>query len=273
MLERTRYCSDHLSFERENYFRHRQLLKQQGVTAGAHKRFPRGKRNVHNDHFTVYGNGWQIPEYLKYNSYAGVPNPPVASSYNTRMRSASTGGSAAGADVNINAKQRVCQPINRHSRRVKQSTSAFGPLHAEHARKFYHSNESQSTYEYSSQLILPYQQDLQFVRQMPVSYQMYNPIYSDRGRCVSKPQFHKQTPQNKDQEHVKSKPRKPIFKIASISPRPGKQNEIVNPSLKMGVPNCKSKEIEEMKLLSSKIEKELSCSPIYQILGELPRAG
>jgi len=272
MLERTPYCSDHLSYERENYFRHRQLLKQQGTTAGAHVRFPRGKLNVQNDPFTVYGNEWRIPEYLAYNSYTGVPKSQVVSGY-TRMRSALTGGSAAGPNININAKQGVCQLINRHSRRLKQNNSAFGPLHAEHARKFYQSNESQPTYEYSSQLILPYQQDVQFVRQMPVSYQTYNPIYIERGRRVSKPKCHNQRPQNRDHEHVKSKPRTPILKMATISPRPGKQNEIINPSLKVGVPDFISKEIEDKKLLSSKVEKELSGSPIYQILGELTRAG
>merc|ERR1719189_795027 len=200
MLKRTPYSSDHFSIERDHYFRHSQLLKQQVVTAGAHVRFPRGKLNVHNDSFTVYGNGWQIPEYLTYNSYAGVPKSQVVSDY-TRMRSASSGESATGTNVNINVKQRVCQPINRHCRRVKQITSAFGPLHAEHARKFYQSNESQSRYEYNNQLILPYQQDVQFVRQMPVSYQTYNPIYIEQGRYLSKPKCHTQS---RDQQHVKS---------------------------------------------------------------------
>jgi len=271
MLQRTPYCNDHLSFERENYFRHMQLLNQQGISAQAHVRFPGEKLNVHNDKYTAYGNGWQMPEYLAYKSYIGGPKSQVVTGY-TRMRSGLT-GSTAGSNVNINVKQRVCQPINRHCRRVKQNTSAFGPLHAEHARKFYQSNESQSRYEYNNQLILPYQQDVQFVRQMPVSYQTYNPIYIEQGRYLSKPQCHKQKPQSRDQEYVKSKPRTPIIKMAMISPRPGKQNEKVNPSLKVGDPNCTSKEIEERKLLGRKIEKELSRSPIFQILGELLKTG
>jgi len=270
MLERTMYCNDHLSFERENYFRHRRLLNQQGKTAQAHVRFHREKLNVHNDTYMAYGNGWQMPECLAYNSYTGVSKSQAVSGY-TRMRSGSS-GSTVGPNVNANVKQRVCQPINRHCRGVRQNTSAFGPLHAEHARKFYQSNKSQSTYEYNRQLFLPYQQDVQFVRQMPVYYQTYNPIYIEQGRYRSKPQCHKQKPQRRDQEYVKSNPRTPIIKMATISQRPGNQDEKVNPSLKVGVSKCTSKEIEERKLSSNKIEKELSCSPIFQILGELLRA-
>jgi len=272
MLERTTYCNDHLGFERENYFRYRQLLKQQGIAAKAHLRYPREKLNVQHNPSTVYGNGWQIPECLAYKSYTSVPKSQAVSG-NSRLRSAATGGLAAEAYVNTDVWPSVYQPLNRHCRRVKQNTSAFRPLHTEQARTFYHSNESQSTYEHNSELILPYQQDVQFVCRMPVSYRTYNPIYIERGRYLSKPQCNKQRPQNRDQEYRKSEPHVPILKMATISPRPGKQNEKVNPSLKVRVPNCTSKEIEERKAASSKMEKELACSPIFQILGELPRAG
>jgi len=269
MLERTPYFNDHLSFERENYFRYRQILKQQGISTEAFARFPRQKLNVHNDHFTVYGHGWPIPEYLAHNSSAAFSQSQFETGY-TRMRSASSSGSAAEANVNINDKQRVCQPINRHCRRVKKKTSAFGRLHAEHARKFYQLNESQS-YEYSNQLILPYHQDVQFARQMPVSYQTFNPIFFEQGCHFRKPQCQQQRPRHRDPEYVKSEPRPTILKMATISPRPSKQNEKGKPSFKVGFTKCASKDIKDRKLLSKKLEKELACSPIFQILGELSR--
>jgi len=269
MLERTPYCNDHLSFERENYFRYRQILKQQGISAEAFARYPRQKPNVYNDHFTVHANVWPIPEYLAYNSYAAVSQSQFQSGY-TRMRSASTSGSAAGANININDKQGVCQPIKRNCRRVKYKTSAFGRLHAEHARKFYQSNESQS-YEHSNPLIQPYHQDVQFARQWPVSYQTCNPIFFEQGRHLRKPLCQQQRPLSRDPEYVKSEPRTTIFKMATISPRPSKQSEKGNPSFKVGFTKCTSKDIKDGKLLNKKLEKELACSPIFQILGELSR--
>merc|ERR1719334_2026467 len=214
MLERIPYRSDHLSFERENYFIQRQVLEQQGITAGAHFWFPREELNLQNDPLTVYGNGWQIPGYLaKCNSYSSLSKSQVVSRY-TRMRSASIDGSSAVASVNTNFMHSVHQPIWRQGCAVKQNTFAYGPLHVEHSRKFNWSNESKSTFVHNSQLLLPWQQDVQFARQKPLSYQTYNPIYNERGRHLTERKYCKQNPQNGEQEHVKSRSRTPIIKMA-----------------------------------------------------------
>jgi len=271
MLERP-YLSDHLSFERESYFRRRQLLEQQCMVERL-SQIPREKLKGYNEPLAVYGNRGQMPVYLaQYDTFTAITKPVARSSY-TKKRTGSVSGSNAGANANINANQRAAQSIYRNYLRVKQNTPVFGSLHSEHARKFYQSKGSQPTYPYHSQLIPPYDQNVQYVY-MPVYFQAYNPVSIKRDHYFNEPRYAIQRPQHRKQEFVKSEPRTPIFKIATISPRPGcAQNKKARSSLKVGDSECTSKEIEDRKLLSRKIEKELTCSPIFQILGEISRAG
>merc|ERR1719419_848552 len=94
-------------------------------------------------------------------------------------------------------------------------------------------------------------------------------FFFEQGRHLRKPLRQQQRPLSRDPEYVKSEPRTTIFKMATISPRPSKQSEKGNPSFKVGFTKCTSKDIKDGKLLNKKFEKELACSPIFQILGEL----
>lgn len=233
---------------------------------------PREKLNVPYVPYMVNGDGWQIPRYSTiFGSYTSVTKSQVVAG-STRMGWASSGSApAVGVNVNVEVKRRMLQPFMRKGGRLKQDTSSFGPVHTEHIRHFYQSNESGLAFDFNSQLILPCQ-NAQFVGQKPVYYQACNSIPIERGRYLRTQRYRKKWSQNREHESVKSVTRTPILKMAMISPRPGNQNEKANNSCEVEIPKYTSKEIEKRKLLSSKIERELSCSPIFQILGELPRA-
>jgi len=218
-----------------------------------------------------YGNRGQMPVYLaQYDSFTAITKPIAASGY-TKKRPGSVSGLNAGTNVDINASQRAAQSIYLNYLRAKQNTPASGSLNSEHATKFYQPKGSQSTYPYQSQLIPPYHPNVEHVCQMPVYFQAYNPVSIKPGHYFNEPRYAIiQRPQHRKQEYVKAEPRTPIFKIATISPRPGcEQKKKARSSLKVGAPECTSKEIEDRKLLSRNIEKELTCSPIFQILGEM----
>jgi len=233
---------------------------------------PREKLNRSKMPYMIYGNGWQVPRYSTiFNTYTGVSKSQIVSG-STLMRWASNGlAPAGGANVNAKVKRRILQPTMRHYGKEKQDAS-FGSVHSDHLRNFYQSNESRLAYGSNSQLILPCH-NTQFVGQVPVFGNAYNSVPIERGYYSHKEKYRKQKSQNSEDESVKSETRTPILKMAMISPRPGHHNEKANKSFTVGVLKCTSKEIEKRKLLSSKIERELLCSPIFQILGEPPRAG
>jgi len=268
MLMGRPYYGDQMCLERELHFLHIQQIKEQSMINGL-SLLQREQLNEYYQPQPLNGNRWEMCAHLAQgNQHTAVTLPEPVTNYNN-MSLVPTFGSNAMEIQNTNVKLKFSQPINRNCRGVEQNTWTFGSLRTEHRREHYQSKGLQSRYDYNSNLVPQYSRNVQCFCLMPVYFQACPPIYLDQGHYFYEQGSCSQRHQDRKQEYIKSQTTEPTFRIATISPRSEcMQNRKVKTS-KIGVYKSKEKKLEEKKLLRSKIEYELSCSPILQFIRDL----
>jgi len=172
------------------------------------------------------------------------------------------------------------RPMHRNFPNIKQEVSAFGPQHAEIARRFYQSKRTQPIQEFRPIMIQPYRQNLAPVyvschKQTQVTEGVYlheEPVF---GRSLNQTALY--TDRTKSQVPVPdtSQTSENVLKIAKISRRPSKQQPTkTKASIGFGVELLNNKvERGSVKksddFLDSARGRDLSNAPVFQILCEI----
>jgi len=187
-----------------------------------------------------------------------------------------TNPSLVSQGVANNERQESKTAIDRNYTKTNQYVSAFGPQHAEHARRLYQSSRSGHK---SSPVLAPYYKP----HYGPVHVVQYEQIQVKkvpnliRKSAFGRVPFHAGYGIDQVPFHMRSKTRETVLKVAKISPRPGRKqpfklnrlfrlNEKYVDKLDKGFVK-KSSESQECER-----EKDLAKAPVFQILCEISKS-
>jgi len=176
-------------------------------------------------------------------------------------------------------KNDLKRPVYRCFPKIKQEVSAFGPKHAEHARRFYQSKRTQSIQKYQTDMVPRYlpnyeSRQVSFHKNTRVTeggYLLGEPV-ADRS---VKTALHTDSIKGQVPGHFMSQPYETVLKVAKISPRPSKKQ--LSKSLTsngLGVKLLKHKVeagiVRKCDVFQdSGSEVDLSNAPVFQILCEM----
>jgi len=268
MLVERPFLKGHVCTQEGGYLRHQQLLEMQ---------LPMGKLNQ----FPIenFGRYHQVQED-KVRSWQAVAR------FNAHINSISSEPSSyispnldfegPGYQKNWNPKS----PTHRKFPKVKQEVAAFGPQHAEHARRYYQTKRTQPIQEFRQIIIPPFRPNHGPVqvsghRQTQVAERVYllrEPVF-----VTSLNQTALYTDSLKSQVPVPdtSPASENVLKIAKISTRPSKKQPTkTKASIGFGVKLLNHK-VERGPAknsddcLDSACERDLSNAPVFQILCEV----
>jgi len=227
-------------------------------------------------------NHFQRENFWRYNEVQEdkVRSWQHAATYDTHMASISPDplsyinpnlGSAGPA----NRKRRESKrPVHRNFPQIKQEVSAFGPKHAEHARRFYQSKRTQPIQEFP-QVIVPSFRPNSGPMQVPGHRQTRVTGGGLHGRSLNQTALYTDSLKSQKPVPDTSESCETVLKIAKISRRPSKKlTTKAKTSFGFGV-----------KLLNHKVgrgsvkksddfhdsgcERDLSNAPVFQILCEI----
>jgi len=155
-------------------------------------------------------------------------------------------------------ERKIYQPDYQINPQVNKPICAFGPRHAEHARKLYEfaSQGIQRNKECSYNFVAPDRFNIHVGKQVPDSING-GKILPPLVLVAPNPKFRKS---------------EPVFRIATICPRPSKMSVKTKMLASPSVEPSKYKQQELKKSLDfpeSECDKDLSSAPIFQILCEL----
>jgi len=268
MLVEQPFMRDYTCAQQGSYFRQQQLLEFQ-LAMEKLKQFPIEKFQRY---YEVQGN--------KVHRWQPVPR------FNNRMTSISANpisyinGSLAteGPPYNKDSYLQSRRPVQRNFPKIKKEVSAFGPKHAEHARRFYQSKGTQSHQEFQQVMVPPYRPNY---GPMQVSCQR-NTEVTREGYLLGEPVFDRSVNQialctdsvkGQVPVSVTSQPYETVLKVAKISPRPSEKQptttktgfgvKLVNKKVEQGLLN------QSHGSQDSRSEIDLSNAPIFQMLCEI----
>jgi len=112
------------------------------------------------------------------------------------------------------------QPLYRKGLKAMQQVSAFGPAHAEQARKLYHLKGTRYEQRHENYLILPHRSNIRYGSQILLSQEEQAQISINEAQLHKEPVHHGRRVQFETTEMLEQS--QPILKIATISERPGK---------------------------------------------------
>lgn len=186
-----------------------------------------------------------------------------------------TNRSMVAQGVANNERQESKKTVDRKCTKVNQYVAAFGPQHAEHARRLYQSNRSE--HEISHVLAPNYR-----LHSDPIHVLNYEQI-----QVKNVPNFERKSAFGRAPSYagygidqvpvcVRSKTRETVLKVAKISPRPDpkqplKLNRLFSLSEK---PTDKNQGVVKKSSVSQVWEREtdLANSPVFQILCEISKS-
>jgi len=175
-----------------------------------------------------------------------------------------------------NEKRESKTTVDRNYTKTNQYVSAFGPQHAEHARRLYQSKRSEHEI---SPVLAPYYQP---------HYGPMHVVHYEQIQVKNVPNLLEESAFGKalfypgyciDQvpSHMRSKSRETVLKVAKISPRPGpKQPLKLNRSFRLGEKYMDKVDQGLVKKSSESRECErktdLTNAPLFQILCEISKS-
>jgi hypothetical protein len=201
--------------------------------------------------------------------------------YNTYLNTLSS-ESKSGSKVSfISSGQTVnrCGKLKRvacsNNPEMKQEVFAFGPQHAERARRFYQSKGCKSLFE---QVFGPPYRSLYGSKQIPFQRTHFGSLVS--GEDISDLKKWSALRLNRDSHSrvrfsVASEPSETVLRVANISPKPDKKQGTKPRSLYGVLENGHSEKVDQgtLKKLTDSLYNEdkidLSTAPIFQILCEI----
>lgn len=271
MLDRRPFLNDRLSMERESYFRYQQIFERQCMNE---KHFycpiPEKVNEYHVPEKLKCNDLW-IPDYLAPYNFRYIQGKPLGPSDNNNGRTAPVNFSNSGVNFN-HVYQRWGQRMSRN--RVMDNAPAFGPACLEHAKNFYQLQGAQAFHDYDMPSFRSSWQNLPNARGKPTALQQQRRNTNHKCPLVQNSGHHLIRPKLEDHTQAVSNPLTSTYRIATISPRPGrKQKGLLRSSLSVDLRKCTTHGIAKKKLSRSKIMEELCDSPIFQMLNELSKAG
>jgi len=156
-------------------------------------------------------------------------------------------------------------PVHKKISKIKQEIAAFGPKHAEHARRVYQSKRTQPLQEFM-QTYPPNYDPKQVSRQgrSQVTKESYLPREQVPDRSVNHTALYTDSLKGRVPFPVKYKPNESVLKVAKITPRPNKNQPMRTTGLYHKVEHGLAK--KSVVFQDSGCELDLSNAPIFQIL-------
>jgi len=169
------------------------------------------------------------------------------------------------------------RPVHPNFPKIKQEVSAFGPKHAEHARRFYQSKRTQPIQQFQQVMVRPNygHTEVSGHRQTQVTEGVHLLGESAIGRSLNPTALYNDSLKSQVPVPDTSLPYETVLKIAKISPRPSKKQPTKNKtSFGFGV-KLSNHKVERGSLKKSDNfedngrEIDLSNAPVFQILCEI----
>jgi len=186
----------------------------------------------------------------------------------------STEGSIVSGSLTINGCGKLKMVARSSNPEMKQEVVAFGPKHAEYARRFYRSNGAKPQFE--QVLTSPYPSNY---GPMQISYQRTQGRGFQSGEPVSnikkQPTLHPCKWGDKVQLIVECEPYEIVLKVAHISPRPDKKLGKKPKTFLVFLENSHNEKVDlvtakkSTDFLDNENEISLRNAPIFQILCEM----
>jgi len=268
MLVERPFLREHVCSQQGGYIRHQQLLELQ-LPMEKLNQFPiknfRRYHEVQEDKVCSWQAGTRFNAHI-----ASISSEP--SSY----ISPSLGFEGPAYLKNWDPKR----PMHRNFPKVKQEVSAFGPQHAEHARRYYQTKRTQPIQEFRQIIIPQYRPNYGPVqvsghRQTQVTERVYlrrEPVFVT---SLNQTAFYTDSVKSQVPVPDTSPASENVLKIAKISTRPSKkQHTKTKASIGFGVKLLNHK-VERGSAknsddcLDSACERDLSNAPVFQILCEV----
>jgi len=244
MLVERQYPSEYAYSQQETYLRNNRIIELQRAMEEL-KPFPMQKNEEYNN--GVLAQGLQQTQRECYT---------IASSLSSKLtvhsnRSYFSGGTALRGMMQ---SESVCRSFTKMNNEV----TAFGPKHAEHARRFYQSEAKEP--ERRQAMIPSYRQ-----KYIPTEVSYYRESGVNNGSCLlGDPVF------NRDNTTWYTKPA--MVKVARISPRPNRMRPKTSSSVGVGTVNKKQYDgLKRKSVDDSRCEMDLKNAPVFQILCEISK--
>jgi len=260
MLVERPFMREYACAQQGSYLRHQQLLELQ-LAMKKLQQFPIENFQRYHEVQEDKAHRWQhVP---RFNSHMASINTEPISYINPSLVS------EGAAYRRSKASKR---PAHRNCPMIKQEIAAFGPKHAEHARRFY---QSKGTQPFKQVMVPPYQPNygpMQVSRHRKTqvtkgSYLVGEPVHD---RSVNQTVLYTDSLKGQVPVPVTSQLYETVLKVAKISPRPNKKQptktigvKLLNHKVEQGL--AKKSDV----LQDSESEIDLSNAPIFQILCEI----
>lgn len=246
-----------------SYLRHQQLLELQ-LAMKKLKQFP--IENFQRYHEVQEGKVHRWQPVARFNSQmASISTEPI-SYINSSLVS-------EGAAYRRSKESK--RPVHRNFPKIKQEVAAFGPKHAEHARRFYQSKGTQPKQKFRQVMVPPYRPNygpMQVSRHKKTqvtkeSYLLGEPVHD---RSVNQTALYTDSLKGQVPVPVTSQPNETVLKVAKISPRLNKKMPMKTIGVKLLNHNVEQGLAKKSDVFQdSGSEIDLSNAPIFQMLCEL----
>jgi len=156
------------------------------------------------------------------------------------------------------------RPVHHNFPKIKQEVSAFGPKHAEHARRFYQSKRTPPNEEFRQLMIPPYRP-----KYGPMQVSGHREIF---GRSLNQTALYTDSLKSQGPVPDTSQPCETILKIAKISPRPSieQRAKTIGFGVKLLTHRVEQGSVKKSDdFQDSASEKDLSNAPVLQMLCEI----
>jgi len=261
MLVKRPFLREYACAQQGSYLRHQQLLESQ-LAIEKINQFPiENFRRYHVQENKVH----RCQPVTRFNTHMNSMSSKPLSYINPSLGS-------EGPVYMKNGESKI--PVHRYFHKIKQEVSAFGPKHAEHARRFYQSKRTQPIQEFP-QVIVPSFRPNSGPMQVPGHRQTRVTGGGLHGRSLNQTALYTDSLKSQKPVPDTSESCETVLKIAKISRRPSKKlTTKAKTSFGFGV-----------KLLNHKVgrgsvkksddfhdsgcERDLSNAPVFQILCEI----
>jgi len=265
MLVERPFMREYVCAQQGSYLRHRrhQQLSELQFAMEKLKQFPQENFQRYREVQEDKGHRWQ--QAARFNSHMACITTEPISNINPRVSEIAT----------YRKNKESKRPVYNNFSKIKQEVAAFGPKHAEHARRVYQSKGTQPLQEFMQIMASPYGPNydpMQVSRHgrsqvTKGSYQLREHVHD---RSVNQTALYTDSLKGQVPFPVTYKPNEIVLKVANISPQPNNKQPTKTTGLKvlyLKVEHGLAKKSDVFQ--DSGCELDLSNAPIFQILCEI----
>jgi len=262
MLVERPFMKEYVCAQQGRYLRHQQLLEFQFAMEKL-KQFPKENFKSYHEVQEDEVHGWQPA--ARFDSHMASNTTEPISNINSRVSEGAAYGRSKEAK----------RPVYSNFPKIKQEVSAFGPKHAEHARRVYQLKGTQPLQKFGQIMVPPYRPNYDPMqvsrdRKSQVTKGSYLLGEHVHDRSVNQTTLYTESLKGQVPVPVISKPYETVLKVARISPRPNKEQPMKKTCLKVLYHKVQHGFAKKSDVFQdSGCEIDLTNAPIFQMLCEI----